>query len=286
MSGGHAGRLRGLLPHDLRRLVGHDDDPNDHQHQRHHLTRDACGGAVQFLAQPEAGQGNGDEGVTRGDDGQDRGEQSFLLEGILVEHEAHRADDHQGVDRPVRQQVDQAAALRGRDLDQESRDAVVDAARQRQGQRAQLLAPPGHDKAAGNGHGQPHRERQHDIKADGRLSAGWPRDDEESSHAGRAGGDTGDQERIPPPAQIRVDQHCEYQVAHEDGFHQRERPELQRHDLQGEADQRPGDRHVPQRLPHQVEQDSRRQRPPLLDPLGAALLSDRGHAEHHGGAET
>jgi hypothetical protein len=253
MFGSHAGRLRGLLAHDLRRLVGHDHDPDDHQHQRARLTRDARGSAVQFLVQPQAGQGNGDEGIARGDDGQDRSEQRFLLEGILVEHESHRADDHQSVDGPVGKQVDQAAALRGRDLDQKSRDTVVDAAGQGQRQRPQVPAPPGHDQAAGNGRGQPDRQRQHDIQADGRPSAGWPRDDEESGDAGRAGGDTGDQQRIPPPAQIRVDQHGEYQVADEDRLHQRERPELQRHDLQGKADQRGGDRRVPQWLPHQIE---------------------------------
>jgi hypothetical protein len=101
--------------------------------------------------------------------------------------------------------VDKAAALRGRDLDQKGRDAVVDAARQRQRQRPQGPVLPGHDKAAGDGRGQPHRERQHDVKADGRLSAGWPRDDEESGDADRAGSDTGDQERIPPPPQTRAD---------------------------------------------------------------------------------
>jgi hypothetical protein len=249
--------LRGLLPHDLRRLVGHDDDPYDHRRQRDHLARNARGGAVQFLVQPETGQGNGDQGVTRGDDGQDRSEQGFLLEGILVEHEAHRADDGQGVDRPVGQQVDQAAALRGRDLDQKGRDTVVDAARQCQRQRPQVPAPPGHDQTAPHGRGQPRRERHHDIKADGRSSAGWPRNDEKSGDAERAGGDSANQERIKPPPQIRVDQDCEYQVAHEDRLHQRERPELQRHDLQGKADQQRGDRRVPQRLPHQVEQDSR-----------------------------
>jgi len=267
-------------------MVGHDDDPHDHQRQRDRLAHDARGGAVEFLVQPEAGQGNRDERVTRGDDGQDRSDQSSLLEGILVEHEAHRADDRQGVDGPIGQQVNQAAALRGRDLDQKSRHTVVDAARQRQCQRPQVPAAPGHDEAARHGHGQSHRERQHDVKADGRFSAGWPRDDEESGDAGRAGSDPADQERIPVPPQIRIDQHCEYQVAHENGLHQRERPELQRHDLQRKPDQRRGDGGVPQRLPHQVEQDSRRQRPPLLNPLGAALLSDRRYAEHHGGADT
>jgi hypothetical protein len=266
-------------------MVGHDDDPYDHQRQRDHLAHDARGGAVEFLVQPEAGQGNRDEGVTGGDDGQDRSEQSSLLEGILAEHEAHRADDRQGVDGPVGQQVDQPAALRGRDLDQKSRHSVVDAARQRQRQRPQVPAAPGHEQAAPHGHGQPHRERHHDVKADGRPSAGWPRDDEESAHADRAGHDPADQDRIPSPPQIRIDQHCEYQVAHEDRLHQRERPELQRHDLQAKADQRRGDGRVPQRLPHQVDQYSRRQRPPLLDPLRAALLRDRRHAEHHGGAE-
>jgi hypothetical protein len=66
--------------------------------KRYDLARHAQWRAAELLVQQEAGQGDGDERVAYGDDRQDRRQQDALLERILVEHEAQRADDSDSVE--------------------------------------------------------------------------------------------------------------------------------------------------------------------------------------------
>jgi hypothetical protein len=149
-------------------VVRQHDDPRNHDDQRYDLPCYRHGAAAEPLVQPEISEGNGDNRVARRDDGQHRRKECALLEGVLIEHEAHRADHSQRVDRPVGQYVRQAPAeVRHHELDQECRSAVTDAAGQGQRERAQVPAAGGNREAARYAGGESYRERQDDEKADG-----------------------------------------------------------------------------------------------------------------------
>jgi hypothetical protein len=172
-----------------------DDDPGDHQRECHDLAHDPGRRAVQLLVQEYGGEEDGDERVGRGDDGQDRRDQvTALLEGALVQQEAHRADHGQGVDRPGGQQV--MDPVPGHDLDQEGRDAVADAGGQRERERLYLLVPLGHEHRAPHEHHERHREREQDESADGRLAARRVADDQEAGHPDRAHGGADEDDRV------------------------------------------------------------------------------------------
>src|ERR1700735_5482768 len=266
----------------MRGSVGADHDPRDHQRQEDHLAGDRAGRRAELLVQPQGGEGDGDEGIAHGDDRQDRRYQRSLLEGVLVEQEAQRADHGEGVDGPVGEQSDQAAADVGdHQLDQEGGDAVVDAARQRQGQRPQVLVARGDGQAACDRGGESDPQRQHDTETYGRLPVGGPGNDKEAGHADRGGDNSAEEYGIPAFAQVGVDQDGEDQVAHQKRLDQRQRPVPEREDLQREADDGPADRRQPQRLPGQVDEYPRRQRSPALDALGTALIGYGSDPEHH-----
>jgi hypothetical protein len=268
---------------DHRRVVGHDDDPADHHRQRNDLARYGEGLAVQRLAQPQSAEEDRDDRVTCGDDGKHRREQLALLEGVLVEHEAHRCDHHEGVERPGGEQVRQAAA--GNELDQERRRPVANAAGQGHAERPDIVVVPGDGQAGGHECREPGGQRDHDGSADRRMAARRPGDGEERGHAGRGGKDSPEHDRIPPVTQVGVDQYGEDQVAHEDRLDQRERPVLERDDLKNKAEQRPADGQVPHRRPYQVDQDPERQRLAWPDLLGPALLGNARYPEHDRGGE-
>src|SRR5580700_259237 len=205
----------------MRGALGDDDNAGDHQDKGDDFAGDPGGRAIELLLQPQGGQGDGDQRIADGNDGQHRRDQGALLEGVLVEQEAQRADHRQSVDRPVAQHGGQAAADVGDDqLDQESRDAVVDAAGQRQGQRPQALVPGGDGQAAHDRGGQPGGERQHDVEAHGGLAAGRPRDGEEAGDANCGGDHPAQQHPVPALAQEGVDQDSEDQVTDQERLDQ------------------------------------------------------------------
>src|ERR1022692_2325480 len=175
----------------MRGSMGDDHNPRDHQEQRGNLAADRGRRAAELLVQPEVGEGDGDKRIADGDDRKDRRYKGSLLKGVLVEQEAQRADYGEGVDGPVAEHSDQAAADVGdQQLDQEGGDPVVDAAGERQGQRPQVLVPRGYGQAAYDGDGESGREGQHDMETHARLPAGRPRYDKEAGDADRGGGNS------------------------------------------------------------------------------------------------
>jgi hypothetical protein len=182
-----------------------------------------------------------------------------------------------------------AAELRCHELDRESGDPVADATGQRQRERPQVQAPGGHGQTASHYYDEPDDQRDEDAEADVRTAARRLPDDEESGHADGGGADTREHDRIPSlrpwgqhacvPSHGPPDQYGEDQVKDQKRLDEREAPEVERHNLQGESDEVRGDGGQPQRLPDQIQQDRGRQRPPGLDPLGAALVGDGRHSE-------
>jgi hypothetical protein len=85
-------------------MLGSDDYPDDHQHERRDLARDRRGAAAHPHVQPHDSEGDRQDRVGRGDDRLDRGQERALLEGVLVEQVAYRADHEKNVDRPVAEQ--------------------------------------------------------------------------------------------------------------------------------------------------------------------------------------
>jgi hypothetical protein len=143
------------------------DDPGNHDDQRDDLACYRPWAVAEPLVQPEIGEGNGDNRVAGRDDGQYRREQCALLEGVLVEYEAHRADHSQRVDGPVGEQVRQApASVRHHEFDEERGGAVADTAGQRQRERAQVPVAPGDREAARYAGGECYREWQDNEEAD------------------------------------------------------------------------------------------------------------------------
>jgi hypothetical protein len=266
--------------------VGEDNDPDGHHEQRRCLARDRRWAAGEFLVQEEPGQPDVADRVGDGDDGQDRREQRARLEGVLVEHEADRADDGDGVDRPVGEQIRQSAAeFGGRELDREVRDCEGGAAGQCERERPRRPVPPGHGQAAGQHRGEPGQQRYRLDEADSLPPCRRPGDDEEPDDPGRAGENSRARDQVHAFSQGRGDQAGEYQVAHQDRLDQREGPESQRHDLQDKAGHIRADSRQPQRLLDQVQQQFRRQRPPGLDALGGELLGDGRYRVRQRGAK-
>ena len=265
----------------MRGAVRGDHHPDDHDQQRYDLAGDPGRRAVELLVQERGPEPDRDDRVADGDDREDRRDQGALLEGVLVEEEAERSYHSQRVDRPVGEHHGQAAAdIRDHDLDEERRDAVVDAARERERERPEELTPPSYGEAAQDPSAEARSERQDDEEPDAGLAVGRLCDGQESGQPGRAGNDAADQEGIPPPAEVGIDEDGEDQAADQERLDQRQRPEPERENLETEAGQGPADRCQPQGLAHQVEEDPRRQRFAALDPLGAALIGHGRDAEH------
>jgi len=82
-------------------------------------------------------------------------------------------------------------------------------------------------------------------------------DHQEARHAGRCREYPAEDDRIEPPAQIRDDQHGEYQIAHQQWLDQCKRAVPEGDYLEHEPGHAPADRYHPQRLAHQVQQDLR-----------------------------
>jgi hypothetical protein len=266
--------------------VGEDDNPYGHHEQRRNLARDRRWAAGQFLVQEEPAQADVADRVGDGDDGEDRRERDACLEGVLVEHEADRADDGDGVDRPVGEQTGQAAAeLGGRELDREVRDGVGGAAGQGERERPRRPVPPGHGQAAGQHRREPGQQGQRLAEVNSLLPGRRPGDDEESGDPGRTGDHSHAGNQVYALSQGRADQAGEYQVAHQDRLDQGERPESQRDDLQGKAGHIRGDARQPQRLLEQVQQQLRRQCAAALDAMGAELLGDGRYRVRQRGAK-
>jgi hypothetical protein len=80
-------------------------------------------------------------------------------------------------------------------------------------------------------------------------------------------------------------QHREQQIADDDRLDERERAEMQRHNLEHAADDVHCDRGQPQRPPGQIGQQPGRQRSALGDLPGAAVLHNRGQPEKGGRGE-
>jgi hypothetical protein len=97
-------------PCDLGSILGSDDYPDDHQQQRRDLAGDRHGAAAHSHVQPHDSEGDRQDRVGCGDDGLDGGEERALLEGVLVEQVADRADYEKNVDRPVAEQPAKAVA--------------------------------------------------------------------------------------------------------------------------------------------------------------------------------
>jgi hypothetical protein len=264
---------------------GH-DHPRGHEHQREDLQDDSGRGAVEPLVQPDVGEGDGDDRIADGDDREDRRDEGALLECVLVEQEAEWSHHRQCVDRPVGEQRRQATAdIRNHELDQERGDTVANAAGKGERERPKRIAAPGHGEAARDGGDQADRQRQDDLESDTRPAFGRLRDDQETGHASRAGDHPADQDRIPPVAEVSVDEDGEDQTADQQRLDQCQRPVSECKHLEGKSEQGPADRRQPQRLPHQVEEDPRRQRLAGLDPLGTALVRHRRDAEYQRGCD-
>jgi hypothetical protein len=267
-------------------VLGGDDDPRDHHEERHHLAGDGAGAVADGYVQPGDAERDGDNRVGRGDDRLDRRQERALLEGVLVEQEAERADDEEHIDRPVAEHpLGPAGEFRGNELDGEGGDPVAQAAGQRRRERAQALAPGPHHQAGRHQHGKPDRERRQRAEGGMVLAGRRTSDGEESGHADRGGGDPREHRLVRAPAaraldvgtlsQVPRDHHGGHQVADEDRLHQRQAPVIERHHLQRESDDIAPDGGQPERLPGQVDEDLGRQRFPGLDLLGAALVRDR-----------
>ena len=179
--------------------MGEDNDPDGHHEQRRCLARDLRRAAGEFLVQEEPAQPDGADRVGDRDHGQDRREHVARLEGVLVEHEADRADDGDGVDWPVSEQIGKSAAeFGGRELDREVRDRVGGTAGKGKRERPRCPVQPGQRQAACQHRGEPGQQRQRFDEAD-RLPPGRrPGDDKESGDAGRASDDSraGDRVRV------------------------------------------------------------------------------------------
>ena len=113
----------------MRRAVGEGDDADRHDDQPDELGRDGGGAARDVLVQPDEADADGYQGVGDRADGQNRGYQGALLEGVLVEQEAERLGDDERVERPLlRWRVkSQANGLRQL-LEEERRDSEDHAA--------------------------------------------------------------------------------------------------------------------------------------------------------------
>jgi hypothetical protein len=85
-------------------MLGSDDYPYDHHHERRDLAGDRRGAAAHPHVQPHDPEGDREDRIGRGDDRLDRGQERALLEGVLVEQVAYRADHEKNVDRPVAEQ--------------------------------------------------------------------------------------------------------------------------------------------------------------------------------------
>jgi hypothetical protein len=233
-------------------------DPRDHDEQRYDLARYRRRAAAEPLVEPQVSEGNRDNRIARSDDGQHRREQRALLERVLVEYEAGRADHGQRVDRPVGEHVGESAAdVRDHQLDQERRRAVADTAGQGQRERAQVIAALGNGETSRDARHQSRCQREHDIEADGRHAVGRAADHQEAGHARCGRDDAGEDDRIEPASQVRRDDHREDQVAYQERLNQGQRPVPERDYLKPEPDDAAADSDHPQRLPDQVKQDPR-----------------------------
>jgi hypothetical protein len=252
--------------HGLRSVLGGDDDPRDHHEERHHLAGDGARGVADGYVQPGDAERDGDDRVGRGDDRLNRRQERALLEGVLVEQEAERADHEEHVDRPVAEDsLGPAGEFPGHELDGEGGDPVAQAAGQCCRERTQALVLGPHHQAGRHQQGKPDRERRQRAES-GMVRAGRRTSDgEESGHADRGGGDPREHRLVRALAarardvgafsQVPRDQHGRHQVADEDRLHQRQAPVIERHYLQGESDDVASDGGQPERLPDQVDED-------------------------------
>ena len=159
-------------PGDLGSVAGSDHDSGRHDHEERDLACDGRWAAAQAHVEPQDAEPDGDDRIGRGDDRLDRGQEPALLEGVLVEDVADRADDGQDVDRPVGEYPGRPAAeFRRHELDREGGDPVADAAGQRERERSQVLVLCRHDQAASDHHDDPDGQRQQDAEGDVRAPA-------------------------------------------------------------------------------------------------------------------
>jgi hypothetical protein len=232
--------------HDLRSVLGGDDDPGDHHEERHHLADDGPGAVADGYVQPCDAEGDGDNRVGGGDDRLDRRQERALLESVLVEQEAERADHEEQVNRPVAEHPrGPVAEFRRNELDGEGSGPVAQAAGQRRRERAHVLVLGPHDQAGTHQQGQADRQRRQRAEG-GMVPAGRrPSDGEESGHADRGGGDPSEHHLVRALAaraldvsafsQVPRDHHGGHQVADKDRLYQRQAPVIERHYLQRET---------------------------------------------------
>jgi hypothetical protein len=169
-----------------------------------------------------------------------------LLKRVQVQQEAERANDGQGVDRPVRQDAGQPGTRRGHyELDQERGGSVADSAGQCQGEGPDVVTAPGHEEASADGDREPCGERQNNEEADAGMAAGRPRDSEETGQAHGSGDHPADQYRVEAVPQQAAEQDREDEIADQQGLHEGKRSVPERKDLQREADDGPRDGRQP-----------------------------------------
>jgi hypothetical protein len=254
------------LFHGLRSVLGGDDDPRDHHDERHDLPDDGRGAVADGYVQPHDAERDGDNRVGRGDDRLDRRQERALLEGVLVEQEAERADHEEQIDRPVAEHpLEPAWEFRGDELDGEGGDPVAQAAGQRGRERAQAVALGTYHQAGPDQQGKPDRERRQRAEGGMVFSGRRTSDGEESGHADRGSGDPREHELVRALAarsldvgalsQVPRDQHGGHQVADEERLDQRQASVVERHYLQRESDDIAADGGQPERLPNQVDED-------------------------------
>jgi hypothetical protein len=123
-------------------VLGGDNDARDHHQERRNLAGDGRGAVAHRDVQPRDAQADGDDRVGGGDDRLHGRQECALLEGVLVQQVADRADHQKDVNRPVAEELPRAVTdFRRDELYAERRDPVADAAAQRQRERPQVLIP-------------------------------------------------------------------------------------------------------------------------------------------------